>query len=166
MSSAKRRLVIVLHPILTVPLWSSKASAMILSRNMLKRMAESRHPCRTPTVLRNHPSISTYSHALTGALCKQRWWHGSEQKAMQTSIITPHRKFLPNTHHPFSKMYYEAAREVNMFLLLNKVSWGVATFLGHVYSIKKNVFKLQGLRPDGCLSGLVCLDSLAHNNVF
>ena len=26
---------------------------MILSRNMLKRVGESRHPCRTPTVVRN-----------------------------------------------------------------------------------------------------------------
>ena len=26
---------------------------MILTRNMLKRMDESRHPCRTPTVVRN-----------------------------------------------------------------------------------------------------------------
>ena len=26
---------------------------MILSRNMLKRMSESGHPCRTPTVVRN-----------------------------------------------------------------------------------------------------------------
>ena len=27
---------------------------MILSRNMLKRVGESRHPCLTPTVVRNH----------------------------------------------------------------------------------------------------------------
>ena len=27
---------------------------MILSRNMLKRVGESRHPCRTPAVARNH----------------------------------------------------------------------------------------------------------------
>ena len=46
-------LVIVLPPMLTVHSWSSKASVMILSRNMLKRVGESRHPCRTPTVVRN-----------------------------------------------------------------------------------------------------------------
>ena len=40
MSSAKRRLVVVLPPVLTVPSWSSKASVMILSRNMLKRVGE------------------------------------------------------------------------------------------------------------------------------
>ena len=33
--------------VLTVPSWSSKASVMILSRNMLKSLGESRHPCRT-----------------------------------------------------------------------------------------------------------------------
>ena len=53
MSSAKWRLVIVLPPVLTVPWWLSKASAMILSRNMLKRVGESRHSYWTPAVLRN-----------------------------------------------------------------------------------------------------------------
>ena len=53
MPSAKWRLVIVLSPMLTVLSWSSKASVMILSRNMLKRMGESRHPYLTPTVVRN-----------------------------------------------------------------------------------------------------------------
>ena len=53
MSSAKRRWVIVLPRMLTVPSWSPKASVMILSRNMFKKVGESRHPCRTPTVVRN-----------------------------------------------------------------------------------------------------------------
>ena len=44
---------IVLPPMLTVPSWSSKASVVILSRYMLKRVGESRHPCLTPTVVRN-----------------------------------------------------------------------------------------------------------------
>ena len=38
MSSAKRRFVIVLPQILTVPSWSSSASAIILSNKMLKRV--------------------------------------------------------------------------------------------------------------------------------
>ena len=53
MSLANRRLVIVLPPVLTVPSRSSMTSAMILTRNTLKRVGESRHPCRTPTVVRN-----------------------------------------------------------------------------------------------------------------
>ena len=39
-SSAKHRLLIVLPPMLTVPLWPSKVSVMILSRNMLLRVGE------------------------------------------------------------------------------------------------------------------------------
>ena len=60
MSSANQRLVIVLPPMLTVPSWSSKVSVVILSRNTLKRMGESRHPCRTPTLVRNQsPMLRT-----------------------------------------------------------------------------------------------------------
>ena len=38
---------------LAVPSGSSKAFVLILSKNMLKRVGESRHPCQTPTVVRN-----------------------------------------------------------------------------------------------------------------
>ena len=42
---------------------------MILSRNMLKRVGESRHPCRTPTVVRNQfPMLLLKSTALTSGL--------------------------------------------------------------------------------------------------
>ena len=30
---------------------------MILSRNILKTVGESRHPCRTPTVIRDHSAV-------------------------------------------------------------------------------------------------------------
>ena len=53
MSLVKRRLVISLPPKLTVPSWSAKASAMILTRNMSKRVGDSRHSCRSPTVVRS-----------------------------------------------------------------------------------------------------------------
>ena len=32
---------------------------MILSGNMLKRVGEGRHPCRTPTVVRNQPRLKS-----------------------------------------------------------------------------------------------------------
>ena len=48
MSYAKRKLVISRPPMLTLPSWSSNASHMILSRKVLKRVGESRLPCRTP----------------------------------------------------------------------------------------------------------------------
>ena len=44
---------IVLPSMLRVPSRSSKASVMILSKNMLKRVRESRHPFRTQTVVWN-----------------------------------------------------------------------------------------------------------------
>ena len=57
MSSAKRKLVISRPPVLTLPSWSSDASHMILSRKMLKRVGESRHPCRTHTIVLNHSPV-------------------------------------------------------------------------------------------------------------
>ena len=57
MSSEKRTFEIVLPPMLTVDLWSSSASAMIISRNMLKRVGESRKPCLTPTVVLNQSPV-------------------------------------------------------------------------------------------------------------
>ena len=57
MSSAKWKLVMSRPPMLTLPLWSFKASHMFLSRKMLKRAGESRYPCRTPTVVLNHSPV-------------------------------------------------------------------------------------------------------------
>ena len=54
MLSAKRKFVIVLPLILTVPSRSSSASAIIFSKKMLKRVGESRHPWRTWIVIWNH----------------------------------------------------------------------------------------------------------------
>ena len=57
MSSAKRKVVISRHPMLTLPSWSSSASHMILSKEMLKMVGESRHLCRTPAVVLNHSPV-------------------------------------------------------------------------------------------------------------
>ena len=54
MSSANRRLVIFLPPMLTFPSCSSRASDMVRFRKMLKRVGDRRHPCLTPTVILNH----------------------------------------------------------------------------------------------------------------
>ena len=51
MSSANRRLVIFLPPMLTFPSCSFRASDRIRSRKMLKRVGDRRHPCLTPTVI-------------------------------------------------------------------------------------------------------------------
>ena len=41
---------------------------MILSRNILKRVGESRHPCRTPTVVRNQSPYAALEEYCTSAL--------------------------------------------------------------------------------------------------
>jgi len=51
MSSAKRRLLMLRPPILTLPSKDSRASVIICSRKMLKRQGDGRHPCLTPTVV-------------------------------------------------------------------------------------------------------------------
>ena len=47
------------------------ASVMILSRNMLKRMGESRHPCPTPTVVQNLSSMLLLNRTALVALSKR-----------------------------------------------------------------------------------------------
>ena len=66
MSSAKRKLVMSRLPMLTLP--SIKASHMILYRKMLKRVGESRHPCRTPTVVLNHSPVLPLNRTALWAL--------------------------------------------------------------------------------------------------
>ena len=68
MSSAKQKLVMSHPPMLTLPSWSSKASHKILSRKMLKRVGESRHPCRTPTVVLNHSPVLPLNRTALWAL--------------------------------------------------------------------------------------------------
>ena len=53
MSSAKRKFVIFLPPMLTVPSWSFSASVTILYKKMLNRVEESTQPCLTPTLVLN-----------------------------------------------------------------------------------------------------------------
>ena len=53
-SSAYRKLVIFLPPMITFPACSSRASDMIYSRKMLKRVGDREHPCLTPTASSLH----------------------------------------------------------------------------------------------------------------
>ena len=73
MSSAKRKLVMSRPPMLTLPSWSSKASYMILSRKMLKRVGESRHPCRTPTVVLNHSPVLPLNRIVASVEIRTEW---------------------------------------------------------------------------------------------
>ena len=51
-----------------LPSWSSSTSHMILSRKMLKRVSESRHPCRTPAVVLNHSPVLPLNRTALWAL--------------------------------------------------------------------------------------------------
>ena len=53
MSSANRKMIIFLPPMLTLTSCSSRASDMIRSRKMLKKVGDRRHPCLTLTVVLN-----------------------------------------------------------------------------------------------------------------
>ena len=44
---------------LILTLWSSSASLMVLSREMLRRVAERSHPCRTAKVVLNQYPVLT-----------------------------------------------------------------------------------------------------------
>ena len=57
MSSAEQKLMKLQPPILTLPLRSSSASLMVLSRQILKRVGECWHPCRTPAVYLNKSPV-------------------------------------------------------------------------------------------------------------
>ena len=71
MSSAKRRLLIVLPPMLTVPSWSSKAVVIMLSRYMLMRVGECIHSCRTPVVRNQSSMLLLKRTALVDGLVKE-----------------------------------------------------------------------------------------------
>ena len=59
-SSVNRRLVIFLPPMLTFSLCSSKASDMIRSKKILRRVGGRSHPCLTPTVVLNHSPMRPF----------------------------------------------------------------------------------------------------------
>ena len=68
MSSANRRLVIFLPPMLTFPSCSSRASDMIRSIKMLKRVGDRKHPCLTPPVVLNYSPMLPFIWAALVAL--------------------------------------------------------------------------------------------------
>ena len=67
-SSANHRFVIFLPPMLTFPSCSSRASNMIRSRKMLKRVVDRRHHCLTPTVVLNHSTMLPFTWTALVAL--------------------------------------------------------------------------------------------------
>ena len=68
MSSANRRLVIILRPMLTFSSCSSRTSGRIRSTKMLKKMGDRRYPCLTPNVVLNHSPMRPFTWTALVAL--------------------------------------------------------------------------------------------------
>ena len=75
---------------------------MILSRNMLKRVGESRHPCRTPTVDRNQSPAAVEEDGTSGLVievfdddkvCADVLLHGCPQSCMLNPIEGLHEVY-------------------------------------------------------------------------
>ena len=111
MSSAKRKLLISRPPMLTLPSWSSNAPHMILSRKMLKRVGESRHPCQTPTVVLNHSPVLPLNRTALWAL--------SYRFSMARTMLTLILYFLIVAHrascHTLSKAFLKSMKTWQKF---------------------------------------------------
>ena len=102
---------------LTLRSWSSKASHMILSRKMLKRVGESRHPCRTPTVVLNH--------SLVLPLNRTALWALSYSFSMARMMLALMLYFLIVAHkascHTLSKAFLKSYEDMVEILLMLQV---------------------------------------------
>ena len=106
MSFAKRKLVMSRPPMLTLPSWSSNASHMILSMKMLKRFGESRHPCRTPTVVLNHSPVLPMNRTVLWALSYRFWMTRMMLALMLYFLIVAHKASC----HTLSKIFLKSIR--------------------------------------------------------
>ena len=76
---------------------------MILSRNMLKRVGESRHPCQTPTVVRNKSPMLLLKRTELEAL-SERFFDDSDK--VGTDVVLLHgcpQSCMPNAVEVFLK---------------------------------------------------------------
>ena len=87
---------------LTLPSLSSKASHMILSRKMLKRVGESGHPCRTPTVVLNHSPVLPLNRTALWALS----YRFSMARMMLYFLIVAHKASC----HTLSKAFLKSMK--------------------------------------------------------
>ena len=98
MSSANRRLVIFLPPMLTFPSCSSRASDIIRSRKMLKRVGDRRHPCLTPTVVLNHSPMLPFIWTALLALSVNLDWINNQACRLSHNIYIIINLFITNNY--------------------------------------------------------------------
>ena len=91
---------------LALPSWSSKASHVILYRKMLKRVGESRHPRRIPTVVLNHSPVLPLNRTVLWAL--------SYRFSMACMMLALMLYFLKVAHkalcHTLSKVFLKSMK--------------------------------------------------------
>ena len=93
---------------LTLPSWSSSASHMILSRKMLKRVGESRYPCRTPTVVLNYSPVLPLNRTALWALSYRFSMARMMLVLMLYFLIVAHR----DSCHTLSKAFFEVYEDI------------------------------------------------------
>ena len=92
-----------------LPSWSSKASHMILSMKMLKRVGESRHPCRTPSVVLNHspvlPMNRTALWALSYRFSTQPWIRFDLEKLNDPTVMSALQTTIGGRFAPLTTIF-------------------------------------------------------------
>ena len=102
----KRKLVMSRPPILTLPSWSSNASHMFISsRKMLKRVGESRHPCRTPTVVLSQSPLLPLNRTALWALSYRLSMTRMMLALMLYFLILPHKASWRSYQHSHSPLH-------------------------------------------------------------
>ena len=78
---------------------------MILSRNMLKRVGESRHPCRTPTVVRNQSRNAAVEEDSTSGLAIEVFGNLDRAVADVVLLLSCPQSWMPNPVEGLLEVY-------------------------------------------------------------
>ena len=90
---------------------------MILSRNMLKRVGESRHPCLTPTVVRNQSPMLLLKEDCTSGLVIEVYDDSDKVGADVVLIHGCPQSCMPNPIEGLLEVYEDM---VEVLLVLNR----------------------------------------------
>ena len=125
MSSASRRLVIFLPPMLTFPSCSSRASDMIRSRKMLKRVDDRRHPCLTPTVVLNHSPMLPICRSAENLFILSKTFHSKSISASESSNLRESGLVLNYPRQVWEMSYWRKrdSQQIDIILLTTLQPW-------------------------------------------
>ena len=117
MSSANRRLLIFLLPMLTFPSCSYKASDMIRSRKIFKMVGDRRHPCLTPTVVLNHSPVLPFIWTALVALSQSCSVVRTRFALILYIRMVAHKAAC----HTLSKAFFDISEDMVQILLMLEV---------------------------------------------